>query len=221
MAFTWGDLKSQIAFRLNRTDLPPPFVQQMAVERIDFWGPQVLFPAEVTNDDTITNVGQQFYPLPRGTQKVRYVRVLYGGIWIPVYPADDYADILYADPLQPPFTSLPVTLYAVLGNQIRLFPTPDGQYPVELTIDQTIVEPKGTDTDPNGDTDTDNFWVRDGRMLLINSTCSEICREYLDIELGTQSPRVQLFDQNTQMALDQLMNRSHQLTSPSIMKQYI
>jgi hypothetical protein len=217
VAFTWGDLKTQIAFRLNRTDLPPQFVQQMAVERIDFWGPQVLFPAEVTNNDTITNNGQQFYPLPRGSQKVRYVRVLYGGIWIPVFPADDYADILYADPLQPPFTSLPVTLYAVLGNQIRLFPTPNGNYPVELTIDQTIVEPQGN----TADQDATNFWVTDGRMLLINSTCSEICREYLDIELGPQSPRVQVFDQNTQAALAQLMNRSDQLTSPSIMKQYI
>lgn len=220
MAFTWGNLKAQIAFRLNRTDLPPDFVQQMAVERVDFWGPQVLYPAEVVNTDTVTEFGRQFYPLPRGCQKVRYVRVLYGGIWIPVYPADDYADILYADPLQPPFTSLPVTLYAILGNQIRLFPTPDGEFPVELTIDQTIIEPQSTPSMP-ADNVSDNFWCQDGRMLLINSTCSEICREYLDIELGSQSPRVQLYDQNTQMALDQLMGRSHNLTSPSIMKQHI
>ena len=214
MAFTWGDLKSQIAFRLNRTDLPPQFVQSMAVERIDFWGPQVLYPAEVTDDSIVTNQGQQFYPLPRGTQKIRYVRVLYGGIWIPVFAADDYADILYSDPLQPPFTSLPVTMYAVLGNQIRLFPTPDGNFPVELTMDKTIVE-------PNDDTVSDNFWVQDGRMLLINSTCSEICREYLDIELGPQSPRVQVFDQNTQMALDQLMGQSHARSTPSLMKQWL
>lgn len=217
MAFSWGDLKSQIAFRLNRTDLPPQFVQTMCVERIDFWGPQVLFPAEVTNTDIVTTQGIQFYSLPRGTQKVRYVRVLYNTIWIPVYEADDYADILYADPLQPPFTSLPVTLYKILGNQLRLFPTPNGNYPVELTMEQTIVEPQGN----TADQDTTNFWVTDGRMLLINSTCSEICREYLDIELGPQSPRIAVFDQNTQLALDQLMGRSHQLTSVSVMKQYI
>jgi hypothetical protein len=217
--FTWGDLKAQIAFRLNRTDLPPIFIQTMAVERIDFWGPQVLFPAEVTNDDIVTQAGVQFYDLPRGTQKVRYVRVLFNGVWIPVGEAEDYSDILYADPLQPPFVSLPVSLYKILGNQIRLFPTPDAAYPVELTMDQTIVEPQGVTED--ADRDTTNFWVTDGRMLLINSTCSEICREYLDIELGANSPRIQVFDQNTQMALDQLMGRSHNLTSPSIMKQYI
>jgi hypothetical protein len=216
--FSWGDLKSfqngGIPFRLNRTDLSPQFVQQMCVERIDFWGPQVLYPSEVVNTDIVTNIGQQFYPLPRGTQKVRFVRVLYGGIWIPVFLADHYDDILYADPQQPPFTSLPVTLCSVLGNQIRFFPTPNGNFPVELTMEQTIVE-------PTQDTDTDNFWVNDGRMLLINSTCAEICREYLDIELGSQSPRIQVFDQNTQMALDQLMNRSHQLSTPSLMKQWL
>jgi hypothetical protein len=186
----------------------------MAVERIDFWGPQVLYPSEVVNTDIVTNQGQQFYTLPRGTQKIRYIRVLQNSIWIPVFLADHYDDILYADPQQPPFTSLPVTLAAVLGNQLRLFPTPDGNFPVELTMDQTIVEP--TDDD-----DTDNFWVNDGRMLLINSTCAEICREYLDIELGLQSPRIQAFDSNTEAALSQLMGRSHQLTQPSLMKQWI
>lgn len=213
-AFTWADLLAQISFRLNRTDLPDLFVREMARERIDFWGPQVLYPSEVVDTSIVTNPGTQFYPLPRGTQKVRYVRVLYGGIWIPVFLADHYDDILYADPQQPPFTSLPVTLAAVLGDQIRLFPTPFGQFPVELTIDQTIVE-------PTQDNDSTNFWVTDGRILLINSTCLEICAEYLDIELGPQSPRIQIFQKNTDEALSQLMGRSHQLTQPSIMKQHI
>jgi hypothetical protein len=213
-AFTWADLIAQISFRLNRTDLPDVFVRQMLAERVDFWGPQVLYSSEVVNTDIVTNPGQQFYPLPRGCQKVRYVRILYGNIWIPVYLADHYDDILYADPLQPPFTSLPVTLCAVLGNQIRFFPTPSSNFPAELTMDQTIVE-------PTQDTDSTNFWVTDGRMLLINSTCAEICREYLDIELGPQSPRIQVYDQNTQAALAQLQIRTHEMTTPSIMKQYI
>lgn len=215
--FTWGDLLTAIQFRLNRTDLPTEFVRQMAGERVEFYGPQVLFPSEVVDTSIVTNPGVQFYPLPRGTQNVRYVRVLYGGIWIPVYRADNYADILYADPLQPPFTSLPVTLYAILGTQIRLFPTPNGQYPVELTLDSLIVEPQP----PFGDLDTTNFWVTDGRVLLINATCLEICAEYLDIELGPQSPRIGIFQKNTDEALSQLMGRSHAITSPSIMKQYI
>lgn len=213
-AFTWADLIAQISFRLNRTDLPDVFVRQMLAERVDFYGPQVLYSAEVTNNDIVTNQGQQFYPLPRGCQKVRYVRVLQSGIWIPVGEAEQYSDLLFADPLQPPFVSLPVSLYKVLGNQIRLFPTPDQNYPVELTMDQTIVE-------PTQDTDSTNFWVTDGRILLINAACAEVCREYLDIELGPQGPRVQLFDQNAQRALDQLMIRSHEMTQPSIMRQHI
>lgn len=212
--FTWADLINQVSFRLNRTDLPDAFVRMMLSERVDFWGPQVLFPSEVVNTDIITNPGQQFYSLPRGTQKVHYIRVLFGSVWIPVRIADHYDDILYSDPLQPPFTSLPVTLASILGTQIRLFPTPNGNYPVELTMEQTIVE-------PTQDTDDSNFWVTDGRMLLINDTCKEICAEYLDIELGPNSPRVQVFEKNAQEALSQLMSRSHALSTPSLMKQWL
>jgi hypothetical protein len=212
-AFTWADLLFQIGFRLNRIDLPNAFVREMAAERVDFYGPQVLYPAEVVNNDIVTNQGQQFYPLPRGTQKVRYVRILQGGIWIPCPIADHYEDILYSDPQQPPFVSLPVSLCAVLGNQLRLFPTPFGPLPVELTIDQTIIEP----TDDN---DSTNFWVTDGRILLINSTCLEICSEYLDIEVP-QSPRIEKFQKNTDEALAQLMGRSHALSTPSLMKQHL
>src|SRR5271155_4373798 len=169
----------------------------MLAERVDFYGPQVLYSAEVVNNDIVTKPGQQFYALPRGTQKIRYVRVLQSGIWIPVGEAEQYSDLLFADPLQPPFVSLPVSLYKVLGNQLRLFPTPDQNYPVELTMDQTIVE-------PTQDSDSTNFWVTEGRILLINATCREICSEYLDIEQGPQGPRVQLYAANEQRALEQL-----------------
>jgi len=220
MAFTWGDLRHQIKWRLNRTDLSDSFVETMMRERIDFFGPQVLAAAEETNYDIVTNPGQFFYALPTGTQKVNQVRVLYNGIWIPVGYAERYEVMLNADPLQPPFTSLPVTMYYVLGKNIRLFPTPNGQYPVELTIERTIQPPpKSTDTS-SPDDDSTNFWVTDGRILLINATCAEICREYLEIGVPN-SPRIMNFDRNTDEALMMLLTQAHTLATPSLMKQYI
>lgn len=209
----WGELQSAVQFRLNRPDLPDAFILEMLQERIDFYGPSIFYPAEITDYSIITSPGQFFYPLPSGTQKVNFVRVLYGGIWIPVGLADHYSDILFNDPLQPPFTSLPVTLAAVYGKLLRLFPTPDGQYPVELTMDSTIAA-------PTSDADTTSFWVTDGRMLLINATCLEICTEYLDISVP-QSPRIAAFAANTQAAFEQLMTQAHQHEGAFVMRQYL
>lgn len=209
---TWGELLSAIVFRLNRDDLPDDFVRQMVDERVSFYGPQIFTPASVTNYDIVTQPGQQFYKLPAGTQSVTYVRVLYNGVWI-IVPMVDYETILIADPLQPPFTSLPVSMCAVYGNQIRLFPTPNQQYPVELTMMQTIAA-------PTDDTDATNFWCNDGRMLLINATCAEICAEYLDIAVPN-SPRIQTYRANEAMALEKLMQNAHAMTQPATVKQWL
>jgi hypothetical protein len=207
----WGELKAAVPFRLNRPDLPADFVLEMLTERVDYYGPQVLVGAEQTNYSIVTQPGQFFYQLPRGTQRITYVRCLYNSIWIPIPEADTYTDILASDPLQPPFTSLPVSMYKVYGNQIRLFPTPNQQYPLELTGMFTIVE-------PTQDTDNTNFWVTDGRILLINSTCLEICSEYLDIALAN-SPRIATFEKNTERALDKLMTQAHGYSGVSVIRQ--
>lgn len=213
MAFAWSDLLAQIPFRLNRPDLPADFVLEMVAERIDFYGPQLFYPAEVTNYDIVTQPGQFFYRLPAGCQQVNFVRVLYNGVWIPVPMPAHYTDILTVDPLQPPFTSLPVSLAKVYGSQLRLFPTPDAQYPVELTMLATVPAP----TDDN---DTTNFWVTDGRMLLINSTMLEICTEYLDLA-EPNSVRIQHLAATTQQCLEQLMSQAHARTAPFVMKQHL
>lgn len=215
MAFSWSDLQSAITFRLNRPNLPTDFVLEMLYEQIGYFGPTLFQPAEVTDTSITTSPGVQFYALPSGCQKVTYVRVLYNGVWIPVGIADSYNEILAADVLQPPFTSLPVTLCRVYGTNIRFFPTPNGQYPVELTMMQT--PPAPTD-----DTDETNVWVADllMRRLLINATCAEICREYLNISVAN-SPRIAVFDQNTQACIRQLQNQAHALGGPSFLKQWL
>lgn len=212
---TWADVQAAIPFRLNRPTLPTDFVLEMLYERIGYFGPLCFQPSEVTNTDIVTAPGVQFYALPSGTQKVTFVRVLYNGVWIPVSMPNSYNEILEADVLQPPFTSLPVTMCRVYGTQIRLFPTPDGQYPVELTLMQTPPA-------PTQDTDETNVWVADSlmRALLINATCAEICREYLDISVPN-SPRIAAYDANTADLLDKVQTQAHALGGPSFLKQYI
>lgn len=208
----WGELLQAIPYRLNRDDLPPDFVLEMALERISFYSPLLFLPAETVNYSITLQPGQQFYQLPEGAQNIRYVRVLYNGIW-QVVPPRPYREILDMDVLQPPFTTLPVSAWATLGNQLRIYPAPDQQYPLELTMWGLIPPP----TDPS---DTTNFWVLDGRVLLINSTCGEICRERLDIAIPN-SPRIAAFDRNTAEALEMLQTQVLQFGGPVIMRQWL
>lgn len=210
---TWQELLTAVAFRLNRPDLPSDFVREMALERVSFYGPQIFQPAERTDDSITTQPGQYFYQLPSGTQRVNFVRILYGGIWIPVTLVDQYNDILMVDVLQPPFTSVPVSLAKVYGNQIRLFPTPNAQYPVELTL-------MGTPPAPTDDNDDTNFWVTDGQVLEINATMLAICSEYLDTTDPTQA-RINRLEKNVDMALNQLMSQAHAYGGSMIQRQRI
>src|SRR5215475_1379382 len=209
---TWQDFLNSIPFRLNRDDLPAEFVEEMANEQITLFGPQLFAPSETTSYIN-TQAGQQFIALPAGFQRLTYVRVLYNGVWIPVEIAQSYIDILNVDPLQPPFTSLPVTLCRVYGKQLRLFPTPNAVYPVELTMFATVPGP----TDYNDDT---NFWVTDGNIFLRAATCLAICQEYLD-QAQPQSARIGYWQGRTDLALNLLQTQVHAFTGPSTLRQHL
>lgn len=210
---TWGDLLDSIPYRLDRDDLTRDFVEGIANEQITLFGPQLFTPSETTDYSIITNPGQFFYKLPAGFQRLTYVRVLFGGIWIPVAIAETFTDILAADPLQPPFTTLPVTICRVYGNQLRLFPTPNGQYPVELTMMGTVPGP----TDYNDDT---NFWLNDGNVFLRAATCLAICQERLDNTMPN-SPRIAAWQQRMNDALAMLQTQVQATTQPATVRQWL
>ena len=213
MAQTWGDFLDSIPFRLNRDDLGRDTVEEFANEQIVFYGPQLFAPSEITDYSITTQPGQFFYKLRAGFQRLTYVRVQFNGLWIPVPIVDRYTDILTVDPLQPPFVSLPVSLAGVYGLQLRLFPTPDNVYPVELTMMATAPGP----TDYN---DATNFWTNDGNILLRAATCFAICDEYLD-QANPNSARVQKWGARRDEALTLLQVQAHQVTQPSIIRQYV
>jgi hypothetical protein len=210
---TWADLLQSIPFRLNRDDLAADFVEEMANEQITMFGPQLFAPSEYLDYSINTQPGQNMYPLPAGFQSLTFVRILFNGIWINVPIAIGIEQILYSDPVQPPFTSLPASLCRVFGSQIRLFPTPNISYPVELTIFGTVPGP----TDPN---DSTNFWVTDGNIFLRAATCLAICQEYLDTATP-QSPRIAMWQQRMNDALSLLQTQAHARTQPSWVRYHL
>jgi len=209
---TWGDFLSSIPDRLTRDDLSADFVEGIANEQITLYGPQLFAPSEQTTYIT-TQPGEFFTNLPAGFQQLTYCRVLQGGIWIPVSIAQRYTDILDVDVQQPPFTSLPVSLCRVFGNQFRLYPTPNVSYQVELTIFGTILGP----TDPS---DATNFWVNDGIVFLRAATCLAIVQEKLD-QAQPNSPRVAYWQGRLDVSLEMLQTQAHARTQPSIVRQWL
>lgn len=210
---TWGDFLASIPFRLNRDDLPAEFVEGMAKEQITLYGPQLFTPSEIIDYSITTSPGVFNYPLPAGFQALNFVRVLQGGIWIPVAPAQSINDILLVDAVQPNFQSLPVSLYRVYGKQIRLFPCPFGALPVELTMMGTVPGPTSPD-------DSTNFWVNDGNVFLRAATCLAICMEYTDAAMPT-SPRILYWEARRDQALSMLQTQVHMTTQPSTIRGYL
>lgn len=209
---TWTDLINSVSQRLNRDDLSYEFVNDMLTQQITMYGPQIFAPSEQTVIVN-TQAGQYFVPLPAGFQRLTYCRVLYNGVWIPVDIIPSYTDILAVDPLQPPFVSLPVSWCRVYGTNLRLFPTPDNVYPVELTIFGTVLGPVD-------DNDTTNFWLNDGNIFLRAATCLAICVEYLDSTISN-SPRIATWTKRTDNALSQLQTQAHIWSGPSSVKQHL
>lgn len=204
---TWSDVLSTIATRLNRPNLPPAFITMIAQERAQELASEGFWPQEITNTETTTEPGQYFYPLPAGTVDVMFIRYLLTNVFIPVYKARRYEDILISDPVSPPFTA-PPSLARVFGRMLRLFPTPNGQYPLELTLNQRV----GIPTDQQ---DTTSFWVNEGRALIVFTTC-----QHLASELLRDPDRATLYEGLAQKERDSLSEISHARNGPHFMEKH-
>lgn len=205
--FVWADVKAQVAFRLNRPNLDPAYIQLMAEERADVLAADGFLPSEQTNTTITTQPGQYFYNLPRGVTRVLMVRLLLNNIWIPLTWAKRYEDILLSDPVQPPFTAIPSQARAY-GRLLRLFPTPNAQYGLELSVDQNVMVP----TDDN---DSENYWVNEGRALMINAVCQHIAQE-----LFRDPDRASNHAEAAQEAMDALTAITHVRNGPHIIEQH-
>lgn len=213
-------LQQQVAAWLNRPDLLVPVapaitsaIYDFTQDRIFYWQKALYSPSEQLNYD-ITTIPHQSeyafnaYPGLRGLQCVLFVRLLQGTqIWIPLSRVHWYNEILLADVLAPSFVSLP-SYWATYGQTLRLYPTPNDNYPLELMCN---AGPPA----PIADTD-DNFWTSDASALIIRSTCAEICAQYLN-----DLPRAEIFMQSTQREADSLKNYTMRLRGPSYVRPYL
>ena len=202
---TWADVKTTIAYRLNRPSLPPPFIQMIADEQAEVLSSEGWWPQEQTNNDITTEPGQYFYTLPKGTIQIVFIRFLLTQVYIPVYMARSYEDILLSDPVAPPFTAIPSTA-RIFGRSLRLFPTPNGQYPLELSLIQKVPI-------PSNDQDTTSFWVNEGRTLIVNLVCQHIAQELL-----RDPDRAALHEKAVEKAMDSIAEISHARNSPHVMR---
>lgn len=213
-------LRQSVADRLNRPDLltviPPAIVSPIydfTQDRIQYYQKALYAPSEQLNYD-ITTIPHQseytfnHYPGLANLQTVLFVRLLQGTqIWIPLTRVQWYSEILQADVLQPSFVSLP-SYWATYGQTIRLYPTPNQSYPLELLCNAGPPAPV-TDTD-------DNFWTEEASPLIIRSTCAELCNEYLN-----DTVRGALFDRNTQRESDSMKVYTTRLRGPLAIKPYL
>lgn len=205
LPYTWGSIKTFIQSRLNRPDIALDLIDTFAREVAQLNAPDI-FPDGYQTDFSITlQPGQQFYPLSLGTIKVRFARFLLNQVWVPIVLLDQYEPLLYADVVQPPIQSVP-SIGRVFGNQLRIYPTPNVQYPLELTIEGKV-EPPLSD-------DQSNFWCGDGRVYLINKTAEKISNEYIQDDSMTVR-----FARAAQEAHDFLMIQTHASQGPMIIQQ--
>ena len=180
----------------------------MAEERADILASEGYYPSQITDTTITTQPGQYFYLQPKGTVKILMVRFLLTQVWIPLSWARRYEDILLADPIQPPFTAIPSSARS-FGRLLRLFPTPNDQYPLELSLEATIPV-------PTNDQDTTSFWVNEGRSLMINMTCQHIALEYL-----RDPDRAALHKQAADEAKDSLEEVTHTRNGPVVMEPHL
>lgn len=158
----YGQLKAAIADDLNRDDLTAVIADFLA-DRIRYYERDFFFASNQTVTFT-TIVGQAAYPFPDSVVNPRLVRMLYYSNW-QLLSEVSYSDILAYD-TNVPSTQSPPSCWAPFGLLIRLYPVPDGVYPIELTGAGKLPIP------PNDS--VSNWWTTDGAMLLRYATSAQI-----------------------------------------------
>lgn len=188
-------------FLLNRTS--DPLIQSAALslsaDRCYYYANAFFFASERTDTSLILTPGQQSYPLPAGVLDVLMARLNLNGTWIPMQRVE-YRELLYMDVIQPPTTSVPF-YYSIFGRLFRMFPAPDQVYQVELTAEAQPLPPR--------DLTDSNFWTNEGFTLIVEATCEDICRLFLN-----DIPRANAHGQARQREYLNLVGQSLRLEGP-------
>ena len=216
----YGQLKETVAIRLgNRFDLlfPVPPATQAVIpyfigDRIWFYQTQLFGESEQIDYSITTVPHKAIYPFDEyvnlaGVQSITNVRLLLNNVWIPLSRPPWYEDVLNADVQQPPFTTLP-SYWVTYGRTLRLYPTPNLAYPLELMCN--LLPPP-----PIDDTD-ENFWTNDAQTLIGAAAAVEICREFIKDDAGAARHAVAM-----NQARDAMMARDQRLAGPTEIRMHL
>jgi hypothetical protein len=176
---TLGDLKARIISETLRDDLADDLASQLTNtinKAIGQFANEAWWFNE-TRATSVMTVGAQMQPIPLGWKRIDDVFIVVGGVRYPLR-VRQLAEIegLYSVPM----TGQP-TDYAVLGEQIYVWATPNLAYPLIWNLIADVTPPLVADTDSNA-------WTNQGQDLIVAQSKLRLYRDYLSANL--QDPRI-------------------------------
>lgn len=153
---TLGELKTQITAEVNRDDLADDLatILETYIDRsIEFYANSRFWFNEARTVGTFT-IGDEYLNLPAGTRVLDQLYIIIGSVRYEMLRREmDQIETLYSVPM----TGQP-TDYAIFGDQIRVWPTPNiGWQYIALTV---------TDVTPLTDDSSSNYWTNEGQDLI-------------------------------------------------------
>jgi hypothetical protein len=205
----YGNLLDEILKRLNRYGDPgiADAAARFSLDRVYFYSQEFFFAGEKQDTSLVLIPGQASYPLPAGTLNIIFVRLNLNGNWIPLECRDIREMLLWDTSTNPPITS-PPSYYAMLGNKLRLFPRPDQNYPIELTVESAPLPPRLL-------TDS-NFWTNEAFTLIVEATCADICSLFTN-----DQARAQAHAMATARELSQLRGQTNRILGPLVIQGWL
>jgi hypothetical protein len=176
---TLGDLKARIISETLRDDLADDLAAQLSNtinKAIDTFANEPFWFNETRANSTMV-IGAQMQPIPLGWRKIEDLFAVIGAVRYGMRLRQlGEIESLYSVPMvgQP-------TDYAVLGENVYLWPTPNTAYPMIWNLISDVIPPLVFDTDANA-------WTNQGQDLICAQSKLRLYRDYLSANL--QDPRI-------------------------------
>ena len=176
MSRTYAQLLAGIVADLRRPGLDS-IISDYCQSVIEDFQREYMYESPTTDLSLTLIPNQPTYPVPSYIVGIERIRLLRSDTWNDV-DERRYDDILNEDTQSPPIISQPYH-WARYGRVFRFYPTPDDEYPVEIT---------GTGKIPAPAVSADvNWWTEDARMYVRHETVHRIRDNVLRDPEGARS----------------------------------
>ena len=204
---TLGDLKARIISETLRDDLADDLAAQLT---LTINGAISTFSNDPWwfNEQRVTSamvMGATMTPIPAGWKIIQDLFVQVGGVRYGLRLLQlGEIESLYSVPMvgQP-------TDYAVIGDSIYVWPTPNQAYPLIWNLITEVTPPLIADTDSNA-------WSNAGQDLIVAQSKLRLYRDYLSANL--QDPRIVQAKNQVDEAIENLRSQSNRRMSTGRMR---